>query len=280
MLAIALGLCVLVPRAAASASQHAATHTFGDIVVSAVIERPPTATILVSRPAQSVTVLPGQTVNTLAAKYHSESAAIRWANHLTANQSLISGQTVLIPPGPGALVRVGAGETPSAFAARLNLDPRVVLDYNSLTSNTPLTGGTFLQVPLQAAPVGALIASRFVVAEPGVPGVASSHGPDTFPYGQCTYYVASRRNVTWGGNAVNWWWTAAHARPEGHVPVRGSIAVFRGGWDGHVAFVERVNADGSFQVSEMNYWANGGGWGRVDHRTVSLHDWSLIGFIY
>ncbi|HKR98546.1 MAG TPA: CHAP domain-containing protein [Candidatus Dormibacteraeota bacterium] len=280
MLAVALGLCVLVPRAAASTAPASPARGGGDIVVSAVIERPPATSVAVARPAQTVTVLPGQTVSLLAGKYHSDTSAIRWANRMTSDQLLTPGQTLLIPPGPGALVRVLPNETPSAFATRVHIDPSIILDYNSLTSNSPLAAGVFLQVPLPAAPVGSLIGARFVLSEPGVPAVAASHAADTYPYGQCTWYVASRRAVSWSGNAINWWWNAAHIRPEGHVPVQGSIAVFRGGWDGHVAYVEHVNADGSFQVSEMNYWANGGGWGRVDHRTLSPNDWALVGFIY
>jgi surface antigen len=162
----------------------------------------------------------------------------------------------------------------------VHIDPSVVLDYNSLASNSPMPAGTFLQVPLQAAPVGSLIASRFAVAAPGVPGVPLGRGSDTFPYGQCTWFVASHRDVTWGGNAISWWWAAAHVRPEGHVPVQGAIVVFDLGWAGHVALVDHVNVDGSFDVAEMNYWANGGGWGRVDHRTIGAHDASVIGFIY
>ncbi len=249
-------------------------------MVSAVIERPPVASVVVARPAQTVVVRNGQTVQSLAAMYHSDVSAIRWANRFDPDQALAPGQTVLVPPGPGALVRVLPDETPSAFAARAKLDPSVMLDYNALTANAPLAGGTFLQVPLQAAPVGALIASRFVVAEPGIPGVLISHGSDTYPYGQCTWYVASRRNVTWGGNAITWWWNAAGIRAEGHVPVQGAIVVIRSGWVGHVAFVERVNPDGSYVISEMNFWADGGGWGRVDHRTLSASDSSVVGFIY
>ena len=56
--------------------------------------------------------------------------------------------------------------------------------------------------------------------------------------------------------------------------------MFDGGWAGHVAYVEHVNLDGSFIVSEMNYYADGGGWGRVDHRLVSANDGWLMGFIY
>jgi len=46
---------------------------------------------------------------------------------------------------------------------------------------------------------------------------------------------------------------------------------------GHVAYVESVNPDGSFTVSEMNY----GRWGVVDYRTIkSTAGLDLLGFIY
>jgi LysM repeat protein len=279
VLAIAATLCVLVPHASASASQQS-PHRFDDIVVSAVIEQPPVAPVLITRHAQTVVALPGQSVDVLAAKYHSDVSAIRWANRLSATQSPTPGRPVLLPPGPGALVEVRPQETPSVFAARVRIDPSVVLDYNTLVSNSPMSAGTFLQVPLQAAPVGALIASRFVVAAPGIPGVPLSRGPDTFPFGQCTWFVASKRDVTWGGNAISWWWSASHTRPEGHVPVQGAIVVLDIGWAGHVALVDHVNADGSFDIEEMNYWAGGGGWGRVDHRILGAHDSAIVGFIY
>jgi surface antigen len=47
-------------------------------------------------------------------------------------------------------------------------------------------------------------------------------------------------------------------------------------WVGHVAYVEAVNADGSFVISEMNYK----GWGIIDTRTLRNKDVPLIGFIY
>jgi surface antigen len=43
-----------------------------------------------------------------------------------------------------------------------------------------------------------------------------------------------------------------------------------------VAFVDSVNANGSFVISEMNY----DGWGRTDQRTVQAGDPSIVGFIY
>jgi surface antigen len=57
------------------------------------------------------------------------------------------------------------------------------------------------------------------------------------------------------------------------------VIVFEGpgySYDGHVAFVDSVNANGSFVISEMNY----DGWGRIDQRRVEAGDPSIVGFIY
>jgi surface antigen len=201
-----------------------------------------------------------------------------WANDFVPGTQPRAGSQVLLPPGPGALVKVGAGELPSEFAESLGLDPSVLLAYNVLQADVPLAAGTYLQVPLASAPQGALNAAAFVPEAPGVPEVPP--GPvnaDSFPYGYCTYYVATLRNVPWSGNAYSWWVNARPYRPEGDIPVAGAIAVFDDWPDGHVGYVESVNADGSFVISEMNY---DGGWGSVDTRTISPTDPLLVGFIY
>jgi LysM repeat protein len=251
------------------------------IQINAVVENASTVTALAVEPVKTVVVQPGQTLSSLASTYHISTSTIQWGNQMTPYVVPKPGSTLLIPPGPGALVQVRPDETPTAFAARLHLDPAVILDYNALSSNAPMLAGSYLQVPLSRAPAGALISSYFVDAQNGVPSVPPQvplH--DGFPYGQCTYYVATRRAVNWSGNAINWWAAAQGKRPEGHVPVQGAIVVFNIGWVGHVAYVEHVNLDGTFEISEMNYHADGGGWGRVDYRTISSSDASIVGFIY
>ena len=277
--AAVLAFLVTQPRAAAVVSPLSLNH-LAAIQIDAIVQKPAAAPLMATRPAQTVVVHPGQSLDALAAAYDSNAAAIRWANGLAAGDQPAAGTSLLLPPGQGALVRVNPGETPTMFAQRMSLDPSVVLDYNALTSNDPLPVGTYLQVPFGAAPAGALIADRFAVAKTGVPMVPADHGSDTFPWGQCTWYVASRRDVTWGGNAWTWYRAAAGIRPEGHVPVQGAIAVFAIGWLGHVAYVEHVNPDGSFLVSEMNYYTYGGGWGIVDRRTIPANDGTILGFIY
>ena len=51
-----------------------------------------------------------------------------------------------------------------------------------------------------------------------------------------------------------------------------------GGWRGygHVAVVERVNADGSVDISEMNYQ----GWGRASSRTIPANQVGSYNYIH
>jgi peptidoglycan hydrolase CwlO-like protein len=106
-----------------------------------------------------------------------------------------------------------------------------------------------------------------------------------FAFGQCTYYVATRRCVPWFGNAGQWLHAAAeYGFATGRTPRVGAIAVWRPGQAGaspagHVGFVEAVGPgdgvpSGTFKVSEMNW----GGWDRVDYRI--LDDDAVMGFVY
>ena len=81
----------------------------------------------------------------------------------------------------------------------------------------------------------------------------------------CTDYVHTKRpDVPVYGNAGYGWISAAQAQGKatGATPRAGAVAVM----SGHVAYVESVNADGSYVVSEMgwNYKA-----GSYNQRTVS-----------
>ena len=90
----------------------------------------------------------------------------------------------------------------------------------------------------------------------------------------CTDYVHSKRpDVAIYGNAGMSWISSAQAagKSTGTTPKAGAVAVT----NGHVAYVEKVNADGSYVVSEM-------GWnyqpGNYNERTVQPG--AFGGFIY
>lgn len=80
--------------------------------------------------------------------------------------------------------------------------------------------------------------------------------------GQCTYYVFDKRAAdkntisTFWGDAKHWANQASQAGFEvNHTPKAGAILQTTEGFYGHVAYVERVNKNGSVLISEMNYIA-------------------------
>lgn len=98
-----------------------------------------------------------------------------------------------------------------------------------------------------------------------------------FTYGYCTWYVANRRPIPWFGNAIEWWPNArAYGYAEGSAPAVGAVMVTRESYTGHVAYVESVNGDGSWTVSEMNFVS----WGVVSRRTLRPGQAPVVGFIY
>jgi surface antigen len=107
------------------------------------------------------------------------------------------------------------------------------------------------------------------------PGTSATN-PNTFAPGQCTWYVASKRNIPWSGNARDWWPNAAAMGfAEGQTPQVGAVMVENLSIYGHVALVTEVNGS-SWTVSEMNY----NGPYVVDQRTLSPGQDPVIGFIY
>jgi surface antigen/peptidoglycan hydrolase CwlO-like protein len=125
------------------------------------------------------------------------------------------------------------------------------------------------------------------LAPPGPVGpVDTSHScGDRFAFGNCTYYVATRRCIPWLGNAWEWWGKArAYGYAEGQIPQAGAIVVWGAGGSspvGHVAYVEAVGPTasipaGSFLISEMNFI----GWDRVNYRVVRVGSPGILGFIY
>lgn len=111
--------------------------------------------------------------------------------------------------------------------------------------------------------------------------------PYTSYFGYCTWYVWYRNQgkpLMQLGSAASW---AANAPSRGfavgRTPRAGAVAVFQpgvegAGANGHVAVVEQVLSGGWFIVSEMNFGANGGGWGRVDWRYAYVT--GGVSFIY
>jgi surface antigen len=140
----------------------------------------------------------------------------------------------------------------------------------------------FLFVPaLVGAPAGAVaVAPRAAPVEALFSWVPAGGFPNRFPFGQCTWWAAYNRRVTWGGNARDWLVNAsALGVPTSDEPSLGAVVVYWPGGKysplGHVALVVAV-APSMYTVSEMNAAA---GWGRVDTRVIRWPDPDVQGFI-
>jgi hypothetical protein len=106
-------------------------------------------------------------------------------------------------------------------------------------------------------------------------------------FGECTWYAWLRHSnepLMRMGNAGQWAFTArAFGLRTGSVPAAGATVVFQPGVQGasglgHAAHVEAVYGNGWFLVSEMSFFWNGGGWGRVSFRYAHV-GWGVT-FIY
>jgi LysM repeat protein len=242
-----------------------------------------------SHNAFGYTVGQGENLSAIAAKFGVTVAQIRWSNtNLFSDDTVNTGDRLVIPPVPGIVVNVKATDTLEALAAKYQVDPQTIYDYNRLRS-TQLAAGTDLVIPNGVG--GAFPpppAQWQLLMRTGGGGGYSVKtlgcclGPYTangFPVGWCTYYVATKRNVTWRGDAGFWYQNAsAQGYPVGPTPKVGSIMVTWESWAGHVAYVEAVNADGSWVVTEMNWVA----FDVIDQRTIKPGQLgkALVGFIY
>jgi surface antigen len=185
------------------------------------------------------------------------------------------------PGGPdlvsGGLVHVVAqGETLQSLAAEYHVSPQVILDGNALRRAGQVAPGVLIRIP------GAKPLSSAPMAGGGKITYRASE-EDHFPWGWCTWYVAQRRDIPWHGDAKTWLASARQLGwPTGQTPQVGAVMVtMESVWYGHVAYVEKVFPDGSFQVSEMNYQA----WGIVDLRVIKpsqiySKQVPVLGFIY
>jgi surface antigen len=243
-----------------------------------------------SHQAFTYTVLAGETLSSIAAKFHVTVNQIRWSNsNLYSSASVATGDQVTIPPVPGIVVTSKSSDTLDALGVKYQVDPQTIYDFNRLRS-PQLVAGTVLVIPngvggaFPPPPALYQVLARTGTGAAGydVKVLNCCLGPyaaNGFPVGWCTYYVATKRNVTWRGDAGYWYQNAAAAGyPVGPAPKAGSIMVTWESWAGHVSYVESVNSDGSWIVTEMNWVA----FDVIDQRTIKPGQLGqrLVGFIY
>ena len=202
-------------------------------------------------------VQPGDTVASLSQKFGVTSSSIEWSNNLSGN-SLIVGQTLLIPPVNGIVYIVKSGDTIASLAQKYKANATQIIAYNDAEIKGIWPGEKII------IPNGSIAPSQ---SSYGYSWSGPTYGFNGYDYGYCTWYVASHISVpdNWG-NAGSWAYYAAQSGWNvGQVPSVGAIAQdnWVPGWgnQGHVAIVDAVSANGSMiKYSDMNGLR---GWGQV-----------------
>lgn len=148
---------------------------------------------LPSRAPIRYTVNESDTIDAIAQQFGITMRDVIWSNP-GLKLPLRMGQTLEIPPVPGAVVMVRRGDTPDSIANAFGVDPTIVLGYNSL-GPADFRPGLLLVVPVDPSVSPNLI--NGVAADPFYPGqfrcpipgasIIQKFGPTSFaiepPYG-------------------------------------------------------------------------------------------------
>lgn len=258
---------------------------------------------------QKYTVVDGDTVQSVAAKFSISTDTLKWANNLTSD-NLNVGAVLEIPPTDGVIYTAKDGDTVQTIADKFGANTEAIIAYNDLELQGNPTSGTQVFIPKGVMPVterpgyvapqtilsntygrygyaGGFAGGEFLVVNPSQYINVGLYATTRAGYnGQCTWYAFFRRAAmgmdipdTALGNAADWTYTLGRL---GHrvdsSPSVGAI-IQNGGGYGHVGVVEAVNADGSIVITEMNNYAAGGLF-TVDRRNIPAYAVSMFNYIH
>jgi surface antigen len=235
---------------------------------------------------QRYTVQAGDTVSSIARKFGVTSDTIRLSNGLSS-ETLAPGVELLISPINGMVYKVQAGDTIDSISSRYRADKEKLIAFNDAELTGRFKAGELIVIPDASQPIQTTSfgsnGNGFGSSFSGY-GYQASYGGNGYDYGWCTWHAANRRNASGNpipnnlGNAISWLTLAQSAGlSTGSDPRAGAVLYHTNlGGLGHVAYVEKVNANGSLLVSDMNYPL----WGTVTYRTVSPGEVSSYRFIY
>lgn len=249
------------------------------------------------------TVQAGDSFSVIADRFHVSIDSILWANNFAKNKILRPNQIIKIPPVSGLMHTVKKGDTLASIAKKYKIEVEKITEQNGLTGAT-LQEGVDLVIPGAIRPeppkpkptytapkqssnssskyyaFASKSTSRIVNDGNYAYQLVKQSEGRRFAWGNCTYFVAKYKNVTWRGNAKDWLPNAKkQGLSTGSNPAIGSIIVFHGrGYNpyyGHVGIV--VDLDGSdVIVKDMNYRRIN----EVTTRRVNRNDGAISGYIY
>lgn len=244
-----------------------------------------------SRGIVSYTVSDGESLADVAAKYGVTENQLRWSNGLK-NSDVSAGTSLKIPSVPGIVYTVKDGDTVDSLADKYKSNKESIIITNDLESDQSLASGTVLILPSGELPEAER--PEYEAPKPATPTSSSSSSSayrtywtssNPMPWGWCTWYAWARRaqmadnyHLPGGlGNANTWAVALSGAFRVDNTPRAGAVMQTASGYYGHVAIVDKVNADGSVTYSDMNGVS---GWGRVGTATISASQAAAYRYIH
>lgn len=221
----------------------------------------------------SYTVKDGDTIDSISTQFGISKDTIKWANNLY-NDNINVGKILQILPINGVIYEVQSGDTIESIANIYSADANRVILYNDLDVSG-LIPKTKIILPDAVLPLD---------KRPGyVSYYSSGTSTNMNEWGYCTWYAFERRvqlnlpvQSPWG-NARDWAYSASRSGYlVDYQPSFGAILVSEYGYYGHVAIVEKVEANGDILISEMNYV----GYNVISSRKITAGQASLYKYIH
>ncbi|MBO0928382.1 LysM peptidoglycan-binding domain-containing protein [Staphylococcus sp. 30400_3112M30941] len=236
------------------------------------------------------TVQSGESLWSIAQQYNTSVESIKQSNQLD-NNLVFPGQVISVGGsgaqstsntssqyGSASSHTVQAGESLNIIASRYGVSVDQLMAANNLSGYLIMPNQT-LQIPN-----GGSGGTTPTVATSTNGNASSFNHQNLYTEGQCTWYVFDRRAQA--GKPISTYWSdakywAGNAANDGYqvnnTPSVGSIMQSTPGPYGHVAYVERINGDGSILISEMNYTY---GPYNMNYRTIPASEVSSYAFIH
>lgn len=250
---------------------------------------------------KSYTVKSWDSISVIASKFKVTKDTIYEFNGFSKNHTLKPWEELKIPATSWIPYTVKSWDTLLAIALKYKIDEDKISEFNNLKSKSLKVGEDIflpwakkiIVKPKYVAPKPTYtkrnqptktnyIASQYTNSKWVYPLVWRK--PFSWAWWNCTYYVASYKNVDWRWNANQWlrnaakkWHKVVYGR--GFVPKLWAIVVLEWRWYnlryGHVAIVMEIKGDYMI-VSDMNYRRLN----EVTYRKVSLNSRNISWYIY
>ena len=246
-------------------------------------------------------VKPGESFYSISYKFKVSTSSIYWANDFKKTHTLQPWEVIKIPPVTWLIHQVKSWNTISSIAKKYDIEESKIIEQNWLEKWAKLVAWEVLVIPwaikkipkpVYKKPKARYSKSYSKPKSRKWPSSGSQYVNETGKYKlvwrkpfswewwNCTYYVASYKNVNWRWNA-NRWMANAKAKWNAiwYTPKIWAIVQFTWRWYnpkyGHVAIVMDIK-DGYIIVSEMNYRRLN----EVTYRKVLINDRAIDWYIY